>query len=197
MRNPQSAIVYGSSRFCAIHCGTVCGCCISGSFAPNIFFQTDGDVARLATCGAGAGFVAFFALEPGVTAATVLFHADFVPVATLLAPFFTDCIGDVFGTTGALSTHLFLFASGLAAVVDLLDSAFGIDGMCSDGQLTFFLGVLSIQWLSSDAVVGICASCATGPVTAGAAGAAGGATVAEGNGACPALGACAAAASAL
>jgi hypothetical protein len=27
----------------------------------------------------------------------------------------------------------------------LLDNAFGISGMCSFGQLTFFLGVLSIQ----------------------------------------------------
>jgi hypothetical protein len=136
---------YGSSRFCAIHCGTVCGCCIAGSFAPNIFFQNGGDVSRLATCGVGAGFAAFFVLEPGVTAATVLCHADFVPVATLFAPFFTDCIGDVFGVTVDLSTHLFLLASGLGAAGDLLDNAFGISGMCSFGQLTFFLGVLTIQ----------------------------------------------------
>jgi hypothetical protein len=138
---------YGSSRFCAIHCGTVCGCCISGSFAPNIFFQNGGDVSRLATCGAGfaAAFGVVFALGPGVTAATVLCHADLVPAATLFAPFFTDCIGDVFGATGALSTHLFLVASALGVVAGLLDNAFGIDGMCNDGQLTFFLGVLTIQ----------------------------------------------------
>ena len=136
---------YGSSRFCANHGGTVCGCCISGSFAPNIFFQNGGETSRRATWVPGSGFVVFFALEPGVTAATVLCQADFVPVATLCAPFFTDCIGDDFGVTGALSTHMFLFVSVLEAAADLLDNAFGISGMCSLGQLTFFLGVLSIQ----------------------------------------------------
>src|SRR6185369_6125617 len=105
---------YGSRRFCAIHCGTVCGCCIAGSFAPNIFFQNGGDVSRVATRGLGSGLAVFFAAGPGVTAATVLCHADFVPAATLLAPFLTDCIGDVFGVTGALSTHLFLLASLVA-----------------------------------------------------------------------------------
>lgn len=129
---------YGSSRFCAIHCGTVCGCCSSGSFAPNIFFQKGGDVSRWATCG-GVAAAGFFVLSPGVTAATVLRHADFVL-------FFIDCIGEVFGTSGVVSAHLFFGASGLAAVADFLDNDFG---MCSSGQLTFFLGVLSIQWLSS------------------------------------------------
>ena len=115
---------------------------------------------------AGAGFAVFFAVEPGVTAATVLCHADFVPAATLFAPFFTDCIGDVFGVTGALSTHLFLLASGFGSGRRFARQRFRHLGMCSDGQLTFFLGVLSIQWLSSDGVVGICASCATGPAPA-------------------------------
>jgi hypothetical protein len=157
---------------------------MAGSFAPNIFFHNGGEVSRLATCGAGAGFAATFTLGPGVTAATVLCQADFVPAATLLAPFFTDCIGDVFGVTGALSTHLFLFASGLAAGADLLDNAFG---MCRLGQLTFFFGVLSIQWLSSEDVVGICASCETGPAAAGGVVAGGRAVDAEGDGVAPVL----------
>src|SRR3954469_25684444 len=121
---------YGSSRFCAIHCGTVCGCCIAGSFAPNIFFQNGGDVARLATRGLRSGFGVFFVLGPGVTAATVLCQADLAPATTLSARFLTDCIGDVFGVTGAFSTQRFLFASAFAAA-DLLDNAFGISGMWS------------------------------------------------------------------
>jgi hypothetical protein len=161
--NPQSN--YGSSRFCAIHCGTVCGCCSAGSFAPIIFFQKGGDVWRAVSL--GSGFTVVF-LEPelGVTAATVLFHADFVLVATLCAPFFTDCIGEVLGA-GAFSTHLFLVSP--LGVDDLLESDFG---HWTVGQLTFFCGVFTIHLLSLplSALVGICTSCDMGPaVCAGAA----------------------------
>lgn len=92
----------------------------------------------------GAGFAAglaagFFGVDPGVTAATVLCQADFVPSATLWAPFLTGSIGDVFGVTAGLSTHLFLFASAFGDVVvaaaGLLESA----GMCNEGQANFFL----------------------------------------------------------
>jgi hypothetical protein len=180
--NPQSKIGnrQGSNRFCAIHCGTACGCWISGSFAPSIFFQNGGDVSRLAICGAGAGFVVFFAL--GVTAATVLCHADFVPAATLCAPFFTDCIGDVLGGAGAFSTQGFFFGSVLAVPADLLDKDFDNSGMCNLGQLTFFLGVLTIQWPLSAGLVGICASYGTGPAPSDGAVADGMPGVVEGNG---------------
>jgi hypothetical protein len=54
-------------------------------------------------------------------------------------------MGDVFGVAVDLSTHRFLLASAFGAVEDLLDNAFGISGICSFGQLTFFLGVFTIQ----------------------------------------------------
>jgi hypothetical protein len=172
--NPQSN--YGSSRFCAIHCGIVWGCCSSGSFAPIIFFQKGGDVWRAVSF--GSGFTVVF-LEPelGVTAATVLCHADFVVVATLCAPFFTDCIGEVFGA-GAFSTHRFL-VSPLGAD-DLLENDFG---HAIFGQLTFLFGVFTIQWLSVplSALVGICTSCAMGPAAGAPAAACGTPDVVGGN----------------
>src|SRR4051812_31420386 len=84
--NPQSEIRnhYGSNRFCAIHCGTVCGCFRSLSFSPNVRFQNDG----LSFCAMrDDGLLGCFVL-PGVRADTVLCHALFVPLATLFAPSF-------------------------------------------------------------------------------------------------------------
>src|SRR4051812_43331165 len=75
---------YGSNRFCAIHCGTVCGCFRSLSFSPNVRFQNDG----LSFCAMrDDGLLGCFVL-PGVRADTVLCHALFVPLATLFAPSF-------------------------------------------------------------------------------------------------------------
>ena len=139
---------YGSSRFCAIHCGTVCGCCISGSFAPNIFFQNGGDVSRLATCGAGRWLRRRFR-----TWRRALPQRRFCATQTSYP--MRHCLrlsSPIASATSSASPALYrptcsCLLPVCAAAADLLDNAFG---MCSEGQLTFFLGVLSIQWLSSD-----------------------------------------------